>query len=467
MKGLVVWLLAGGLALAQPAPRRFLVAHQERLRFPEVGTLPPEAQVGGICGWEKKGDIWFVTGLVPGQVAFDWGKTHWEVLVRERAFKPPPLARLSVFGGYPAASALLHWARDFLHPRAELKEQKGQLLARGAELIAFEGLPKVEVKEQDLPARKADGLILSNWPEKIEADQVLLDTALAADCSWRVMVHHRNLPEQPPRWLEVELVQPPESDQRYAVSSFLAGPSNDEIFAGHLAASRFFREVTGPRPQGYLVAVGKGQRHLVERSWLKPGQTVSAMLSLRALHPGPPARLRILARQPDNLEPLEMQSYDPTARTSRGVFPAEILRELTYKVGPAYLFEDIGGQPYLKEVEAGYASPGNFGAVYRYRWNLDNSTDQDHEVRMEISARGGPARACLWLDGESIETELLKAEPRVLKRWLLPAGTRLPVAMELFPQAGSNFPLSVTLSSRAATGALPPATPIDLEWFIP
>lgn len=467
-------VLALGLALslaawAQPLPtRRFLVAHQERLRFPESGALPTDAQTGGICGWEKKGEVWFVTGLVPGQVGFDWGKNHWEVLVRERALKAPPLAQLTVFGGYPSGQALLHWARDFLHSCAELKEQGGQLLARGSDLIAFKGLPKLEVAEQTVAGRKADDLILSNWPEKVEADQVLLEAPLPADRSWRVMVHHRNLPEQPPRWLEIEILQPPEAEQRYAVSSFLAGPSSDEIFAGHLAASRYFREASGPTPRGYLISVGKGKRHLVERAWLKPGQTVSAMLSLRSMQPATRAgRLRVLVRQPENLEPLTMLPLDPAARTARGVFAAEIPRELTYKVGPAYLFEDIGGQPYLKEVEGGTPSPGNFGAVYRYRWTLDNATEQDQEVRMEISARGGPARTCIWLNGESLETEMLKAEPRLLKKWMLPAGTMLPVSMELFPQAGSNFPLSVTLSSRTASGALPPAVPVLSEWFIP
>lgn len=457
-----------------PAPvvasKRFLIAYQESLRFTEAPALPlpPEAQ-GGICKWEKKGDSWFVTGLTPGVLSFDWGKVHWEVLVRERALKAPAQASLTVFGGYPPAQALIHWARDFLHPSAELKEQGATLLARGVDLIAFEGSPKFQVKEEVVPARKADGLILSNWPEKIETDQVLLEAPLPPQRQWRVMVHHRNLPGQPARWLEVEIVQPAQADQRYAISSYLAGPSGDEIFAGHLAAFRYFRDLSGDRPSGYVTSVGAGRRHLVERAWIKPGQTVSAMLGIRSLEPRPVgAMLKVSVRTPDNLETLSLQPLDDSARTARGVFAGEILRELTYKIGPAYLFEDIGGQPYLKEVAGGTPSPGNFGAVYRYRWLLDNATNQDQEVRMEMSARGGPARACLWLDGDCIETELLKAEPRLLKRWVVAAGTQLPVTMETFPQAGSNFPLSLTLSSRPASAAGSPRMPGPVqEWYIP
>jgi hypothetical protein len=456
-----------------PTPKlkkRFLLAHRESLRFIDAPALalPGQAQ-GGICKWEKRGDQWFVTGLTPGLLAFDWGPVQWEILVRERALKAPAQAQLTVFGGYPTVQALLHWARDFLHPSAELKEQGASLLARGADLIAFEGSPKFELKEESLVARKADGLILSNWPEKIELDQVLLEAPLPCQQLWRVMVHHRNLPEQPLRWLEIEILQPAGTAQRYAISSFLAGPSGDEIFAGHLAAFRYFRDLSGYQPSGYIASLAAGGRHLVERAWLKPGQTVSAMLGIRALQASAqPGLLRVSVRTPDNLQPLPWQPLDNEARTARGVFAAEIVRDLTYKVGPAYLFEDIGGPPYLLERAGGTPSPGNFGAVYRYRWNLDNSTDQDQEVRMEMSARGGPARACLWLDGDCIETELLKAEPRLLKRWVVSAGSRTSVAMETFPQAGSNFPLSIALSSRpvAGTAPAPPAGALP-DWYIP
>ena len=442
---------------------RFLVACGETLRFPSTALGAPPAS--DFCRFEKKAGAWFVTGVAPGVASFNWEKDHWDILVRERALKLPATASLSVFGDYPAGAALLHWARDFLHARADLKEAGGVLKATGIELIAYEGAPKVELRSEVVEARKADGLILSNWPEKIEEDQVLLEAPLTPEKHWRVMVHHRNMPGQPPRWLEIEIVQPPEVDERYAVTSYLTGPATDEIFCGHLAAARYFKAPSS----GYLVGVAGGKRHLLERSLLKPGQTVSAMLAVRGLLPRAQAGiLRVSVRGLDSLEPLALKPFDVKARTARGVFAGEVVRELSYQVGSAYLFEDIGGQPYLNEVSNGSPSPGNFGAVYRYRWKLENPTDQPQEVRMEMSARGGPARASLWIDGESIETDLLKAEPRLLKRWLLPAGGRREVMMETFPQAGSNFPLSVTLSSRpAAGGAETPNPPALPSYYIP
>ncbi|MBS2038233.1 hypothetical protein JST97_24825 [bacterium] len=486
LRSLAVALALSGVIRAQPAPvptpaiesspvpappvvkvtshPRFLVARGESLRFPSTAaSTPPTSE---FCRFEKKAGLWFVTGLAPGTASFDWEKDHWEILVRERALKLPEKLSLSVFGDYPGPEALLHWARDFLHPRAELKLTNGQLQARGTDLIAYEGSPKLEVKSEPLEGRKADGLILSNWPEKIDSDQILLEAPLTPEKAWRVMVHHRNMPEQPARWLEIEIIQPPGVDERYAISSYLNGPATDEIFVGHLAALRYFKESS---PRGYFASLAGGKRHLVERAWLKPGQTVSAMLSLRALLPRSQAGiLRISARTPDNSESLSLRPTEAGARTARGVFPGEIVRELTYRAGPAYLFEGIGGQPYLSETTNGSPSPGNFGAVYRYRWKLENPGDQPVEVRMEMSARGGPARASLWIDGENIETGLLKAEAILLKRWQLPAGGTRDVVMETFPQAGSNFPLSVTLSTRSPGSAgdtpPPPALP---SYYIP
>jgi len=443
---------------------RFLVAKGETLRFPSSAKVAPPSDP--LCRFEKKGGNWFVTGLAPGLLSFNWEKDHWDILVRERALKLPEKVSLSVFGDYPASQALLHWARDFVHPRADLKQAGALLQAKGTDLIAYEGAPKVELVTAALDARKADGLILSNWPEKIEEDQILLEAPLTPEKVWRVMLHHRNMPGQPPRWLEVEIVQPAGVDEQYAVSSYLTGPATDEIFCGHLAALRYFKDNI---PRGYFATVGAGKRHLIEHALLKPGQTISAMLSLRGMLPrSQPGTLRISVRGLDNVEPLALTPFDAKARTARGVFPAEILRELTYQVGSAYLFEDIGGQPYLSEVSNGSPSPGNFGAVYRYRWKLENPGDQPQEVRMEMSARGGPARASIWLDGETIETELLKAEPRLLKRWLVPAASTREVVMETFPQAGSNFPLSVTLSTRPPTNTPETPAPSTLPgYYIP
>ncbi len=444
---------------AQPAPVRFLVARGERLKVPGTPTanLPSEAN-GSVCRWEKKGDAWWVEGLAVGVQRFRWADRDWELLVQERALKLPGEWQGQTFGDYPVEQALLHWMQDRLFPTATLEWSAGQLLARGPELIPAQGLPRLKVEPRPIEPGPAQHLVLSNWPEKVTADQILLEVELPAGEASRVMLHHRNMPDQPARWLEIELLS--EAGGAVAISPALAGPSGDEIFAGHLATQKFLRQAGGEQPQGYWVELGPGGRHLLERWVMKPAQTVSGMLWLQ---PEKPTRLRISARQPDNLSPLEPLPLEEARRTTRGRFAAERRLERVITAGPSYHFEELGQQ----QLEDG--TRGDFGVVYRHLWILDNPSPEPREFRLDISARGGPARAFLWIEGRLIETGLLKAEPQPLQRWVVAPQSRLQWRSEIFPQAGSNYPVTLQISSRPA----PPEAEASLEnvdpwgWFIP
>lgn len=478
--GVGLWGLLATWGWAQPVPqptavpkeaqvqrvrKRILVALGEQLRVaqaPKGLALPAEAQ-SEFCGWEKKADAWWLTGKAMGVHEFRWGKEDWEVLVQERALKLPEELNLVTFGDYARAEALLRRVRDYLHPQAQVRVEGLQVVAQGPQLIPFQGAVKVKEEKVVLEARKAEQTILSNWPEKIEQDQILLEEALLGPRQYRVMVHHRNMPEQPPRWLEVDVVAGNQGLQ-LATSPHMAGPSADEIFAGHLATTRFLEAVTGANPGGYIVGLAAGQVHRVEQILLKPSQTVSGMLWLRAMAGS--GSLRVQTRTLDNFEPLALKPLEPTARTARGTFPGEILREVVYRVGSPYLYEDLGGEPYVQGVQGEGKSPGNFGVVYRYQLVFDNPGPDQQECWLQISARGGPARACLWLDGEMVITDLLKADPRLLKRWSVAPQSRHTVYLETFPQAGSNYPLSLVLSSRPGAG-LAPALPSSDAWCIP
>lgn len=450
--------------------RRFLVALGEQLRVPgapEKAPLP-EAGQSALCRWEKKANAWWVTGLALGKHRFEWDKEVWEVLVQERALQLPADLEIRVFGDFSLSRALLARVRDFLHPRAQFKQDGAGLQASGPDLIPYQARPSFREVRAALEPRTSEVTLLSNWPEKVEADQILLDAPLEGGQQARVMVHHRNMPEQPLRWLELDVLAE-ETGFETAISSHLAGPSNDEIFAGHLATTRFVEAVSGPSPAAYGISLAAGRSHRVDRVLMKPGQTVSGMLWLRGLKAGQRARLRVQARTDENQQPLEMLPLSPSARTARGVFPGEIRRQLRYRCGAPYLFEDFGGPPYVQELGGNTPSPGNFGVVYRYGLEFDNPSAQWQEARLEISARGGPARACFWLDGLARSTDLLKAEPRLLKAWRLPPQGTWSAQLELFPQAGSNYPVSLILSSRPTSdqGDSAPVPTTSPSWYIP
>ncbi len=432
--------------------RKFLAVVGEKLNFPDPPSVGVPSETP-LARWEKltpKG--WSVTGLQAGRAVLTWSDLELELIVQERALRwLKAKAKVALTSAYPRSKAIYLQALQGLHREAELKPV-GQLwraravgTEEGPGLIGFEGPLEADWSEAPPVVTGLPQLVLSNWPEKVDQDQVLLDQSFEG--SARVMIHHRNLPAQPTRWLEVEL----SGQGQYLLGSWLAGPSPDEIFAGHLAAAQLLRN------PGQGVKVSLGERPLlVEHSLFKPSQTISVMQSLQALGKAR-ARLRVLARSLGAPAPSLILPLDAAARTTRGLFPGEVSREINYLCGAAYHFEELGGPPYLKEMAQGHPSPGNFGSVFRYRFQLNNSSESTQDVRLELSARGGPARACLVLEGLSLETDLLKAEPKLVKRWVLAPGELRLVSLDVFPQAGSNYPLSFTLSSRVTSLPVTPS----------
>lgn len=461
------WLAAlaclAALASAQPKPRQLVVGEGLPVKLSEQPRTASD-----LLRIEKKGKEWWLTGLKPGSAEMELGKSRVLVEVLPLAARLPAPPRVTLFGEFPKWKALEQWVRPFV--------QAGAVLSRSGETLSISGpnlfpvqLSSKAVQWETLPFAPpvAEQLLLSNWPERVEEDQTLFEAPLPAGPA-RVMLHHRNMPGQPLRWLDVELLAGAEP-QKLAVVSHVVGPSTDEIFAGHLAASRYLDALSGPVASGWVQELPAGSVHRLEHLVFKPGQTISGMLLLTPLPgSGPGGKIRVVARSSEEetaapaLHPIE-----PGARTARGVFPPVQSKTLEYRVGPAYLYEDLGAAPYTTSLDGGVPNAGNFGVVFRYNLVLRNEGTEDKEVRLALSARGGPARGTFFVDGERVETGLLAAEPRILKRWVVAAGSVLQARLETFPQAGSNYPVHLVFSSGAASAAGGSAPAADAEWRIP
>lgn len=458
-------LLVAGLAAAETAaPKRMVVGQGLPVRLSAKAVTKSE-----LLKLELKGKDWFLTGLSPGVAELQIGKDAYEVEVQPLAAEFPQPPRIATFGEFSPEVAADQWARDYVAPGASYSVVNQTVSASGPGLFPV-SLPfkKIQWDQVAWLPQPAEQLLLSNWPERVDVDQTLFTAPLPAGPA-RIMLHHRNLPEQPARWLDVRIQQGAEP-QRYAVISHIVGPSTDEIFAGHLAATRYLDALTGPAASGWMQDVAGGQTHLLEHRLMKPGQTVSGMLLVTPVGTGKPGTITVVARTADNLEEPGLQPIDPGARTARGVFPAVQTKTLDYQLGTAYLYEDLGAAPYVASLQAGLPNAGNFGVVFRYQCKFRNDAAEDREVRLALSARGGPARGTFFVDGERLETGLLAAEPRLVKRWLVPARAVLEATVETFPQAGSNYPVHLVFSTADASsgGAGPtPRGTSGRQWMIP
>lgn len=332
------------------------------------------------------------------------------------------------------------------------KGQKGdvwqfQAVARGQGAITVDQPLQVEVKQQPAQAMSpAEVVMLSNHPEKIFGEGTLYQRQATAS-SYRLMWHHRNDPDGPERYVAVTLTNPNSSPRKMRLIWSSYGPSPDEIHVGHTAALTF--ALAGMSGAGETITLPANGSRTVEIRRVKSGQTMSGVAYLGDLSGARlPLEMTVTSTLPLEQPPAsEVESRDP-GRTASGVFPAQIEMDASHTLGGPYTFLEYGSEPYVQDVDMAHPSYGNFGTMYRTRLVLHNPADAAREAFVGFSAPGGAARGVLLLDGVLYDLPMGRSGDGVpvASVWLEPGQSR-QLDLELFPQAGSNYPVRLVVRS--------------------
>lgn len=428
---------------------------------PEVAVSDPGVAEAVVAGGEVR-----VTGLSRGNadVVLTWGERSLSlpVQVRPWAARLPAKVEVVLSGDRPDFEEALRrvlLGRSSPHPQAKTEirflkppalgaEVPVKVTSTGTGLLPADATVSVRFVSQSVQPARANSLVMSNRPEKVSAEGLLLRQALYPGAT-RLLYHHRNEPGQPERFLEVLLRNGSAAPVRVFVVLNGVGPSQDEIFAGHLASKGFVQRLLDGR--GVVLRLAPGETVLVDRLRMKPAQTVSGMGWLQPV--GDASGLELTVRSVD----LEGASADVDLAqpgggpfpTGRGAFPAEVQATYTYDFGSRYNFIALGEAPYTVDPGTGEANPGNFGVVYRLRLVLRNPTAEPREGWLDFHPRGGPARGLFYVDDTFVETPMAQnATPFRLGRWTLSPGEEREVVLETFPQSGSNYPVNLVLGSQ-------------------
>lgn len=310
-------------------------------------------------------------------------------------------------------------------------------------------------------------VVLSNHPERILSEGVLFSREVP-QIPFRFMWHHRNDPQGPERFTVVQLTNPSSASRRLRVLWYGYGPSPDEIHVGHTAALDYAKAgVSGLGEE--IVIPAKGTR-VVEIRRVKPGQTVSGMAYLSEIGgSGAPIKVEVVATRTGLTLPSSEAKVGDLGRTASGIFQATIDTEATHLLGGPFTYLEYGGEPYVKDIEHGHPSYGNFGTVYRTRLTLVNSGSESKVATVGFASAGGAARAVLSLDRQLYDLPMgTTGDGLPVKNYELAPGETRQVDVELFPQAGSNYPIRIVVKSNferlqkesvASPRALTPAIP--------
>ena len=226
---------------------------------PDSISVADESVVTMQDSQDGKGVV--VRALQPGDTQVTVGlrdcSSVISVLCRKWAARIPPTSQLQVSGArlrkeqLPQAVECLVRSVTNLEPGAWLAIGTPVTSADGYQVnVKAEGgayLPvvrthMVQIQRIAAPEMTADTLLVSNVPEKVAGSAVLLREHLGQRQGARLLWHHVNASSSPMH-LSVRVHNLGDRAIPLHLTEGRAGPSLDELFAGHVAASRFMSDL--------------------------------------------------------------------------------------------------------------------------------------------------------------------------------------------------------------------------------
>jgi hypothetical protein len=324
-------------------------------------------------------------------------------------------------------------------PPGAAKALKVHLSAAGEDYLPYRAEPIVTVRNEPIQAGPVDVLMVSNSPERLLAHGLWYEGSLKDIQSARLLYHHVNSSRLPSD-LVIELWNVGDQATRVQIVSGKGGPSGDEAYAGHRAATEFL--LNRAANIGWIVALPAKTAVPVIAQEMTPGSTLSGLVELRKLGAGD-LRLRCyLAPSRSVWLPYPVRSYQPSPILGRWVY-GQPRQEISakYVVGRDWAFVTVGDQA-VPGLAPGDKLSGSYGVIYDITLELINPTESSATVEVMMEPGGGAARALLLVNGRPVEAALLKqdAEARIA-RYVLGPGEIRSVHLETTPQGGSNYPV--------------------------
>ncbi len=391
--------------------------------------------------------------------------------VQERASAKVKYMNLYI-SGFPAAPSLIEkafksllWYKSSPKPntyvivKAPIKSKKFPTLPAYEEKnlivpVKFDGPNYIPTKEkvhlkvinQGYHWQEPSLLFVSNKPEVIWKDGDLFNGVILPHKPIRYFYHHKNAHNQQWRMFYISLENTGNTPVKVFVYPVGAGPTTDELFAGHEAVSEYF--YGRKKDWGWIVTIKPNTHYILEKRLLKSDHTISGIGYISILEGG---SLNFTCYATTIGEEKNNGEYTPKeeARTSKGVFPATIKIKQTHIIGGKYNFIYLGGKPYQRDIHNGNPNYGNYGAKYDIEIKIKNPYPEKEKAWIYFVPGGGLARGIFEVDGVLYETGLVGPAQRVLLKKLTFQGEgEKKVHIVTIPQGGSFYPVKIVVESE-------------------
>lgn len=428
----------------------------------------------------ESGDELVLTARAVGKIRLvlrrDKGTAAVSVHVKDWAGYPPAQARVEVTG-HPAPGSMVAQAAltavvdqtrvnpgcrlEFDGPVPDLPSvPSGQTLKFGLPIKIVGGddyypvqkkVP-VEVTSLELEPAESNLLLVSNRPERVDQDGVLMEYVVARSETCRLMYSHLN-ESAGARNLWVNLLNPGDAPLRVLVGWTFAGPNRNEVHTGHMAAVRFL-DALG-KEAGFVVTVPARGKYELASHLMGRQDLVSGFVNLRILD-GEKMGVEVLsALVPSRNDSRGMARlggpFNPFKIHPHGVFAQPFFEEwVDVQPGQEPVKVPYGKSPWLIDFETGLPNTGNFGVLYRYNLVFTNPTPRAATFDLIFHPTSGPAAGTFLVDGEVREAGFRrKGVPEVIGQFRIAPGEERTVNVVTFPEASSNYPAHLEVREMA------------------
>lgn len=315
--------------------------------------------------------------------------------------------------------------------------------ASGEGHLPFRGEARVKVVNRTVPQRETQVLLYSNEPESVREFGILFEGLIRPESGARILYHHQNRMGRP-FTLQVDLLNPGETESEVQVLEGDAGPYIDPLQAGHRAGQRYMAAQT--TDLGLIQKVPARGSLRLGRYELATLQTVSAVSEVRSLHGGP--LVVQVSAVPQPTDPEMRDDLLDTAGAEPHTYPNPTkTAEYKYVVGQAWTFVSIG----RNAIAAGGSNRklfGNYGVLYNITVELENPTALEQTVKLVMAPQAGWVRGVFVVEGKLIEAPQL-APPSEATLWSvkLAPGQQRRLSIVGLPVSGSAYPLSLVIRS--------------------
>lgn len=305
---------------------------------------------------------------------------------------------------------------------------------------------RVGARNLEMEAVEPNLLLVSNRPEQVDKDGILMEYALTAKEPSRLMYSHMNASSEP-RNLWINLTNPTLDPVRVLLDVNFAGPSRNEVQVGHQAAQRFLRRLGNNA--GYVLEVPPRMRLELAEHLLGRRELLSGFAGFRLLK-GEKVEVQVLSKlQPGRNDGTKIENlgapFNPFKIHPHGVFAQPYFEEwLDYAAGQAPLSFNFGESPWLIDFETGLPNTGNFGVVYRWHVTLTNPTTRTAPVGLFFTPKNGAAALSVLLNDEVISVPFRGRNTESLVRsFQVAPGQELTVDLTTLPEASSSYPATL------------------------